>query len=290
MNRARLNIDHLATLLVLVECGNFRAAGARVGLAQPTVSQHLKQLELALGASLMVRGQRGCQPTPAALHLLPYVRSLLRLEGRVAEAVHAHTPPRLGACSNIGIYLLPGLLRDFKRQGGAPPALTIGSNPAVVESLERAEVDAALLEWWDERDGFRWQPWRTEPFVVIVAPMHPLGRAKSIARKDLAHLPLICGEEGTGTGRILRDYFAGVSLPDVVMRLGSTEAVKRAVEAGLGASLVLACTVKQEVREGRLHALPLRDGRLEKSLRLVWRKDLSLKEPLIDYLAAKSIN
>ena len=86
MSRARLNIDHLATLLALVECGSFSAAGTRIGLAQSTVSQHLKQLEQALGAALILRGQRGCKPTPAALRLLPYARSLLRLEERVVEA------------------------------------------------------------------------------------------------------------------------------------------------------------------------------------------------------------
>lgn len=284
MTRPRLNIDHLATLLALVECGSFGAAGVRVGLAQPTVSQHLKHVEHALGTPLIVRGQRGCKPTAAALRLLPYVRSLLRLEERVVEAAAARVP-RLGACSNIGIYILPGLLRDFQRQGGEPPALTIGSNPTVVASLERAEVDAALLEWWDGRDGFDWQPWRSEPFVVIVAPDHPLGRARSISREDLARLPLIGGEDGTGTGRILRDYFAGSALPNVTMRLGSTEAVKRAVEAGLGASLVLACAVEQEVREGRLRAVTLREQPLEKSLRLVWRQDWPREEPLIAFLA-----
>jgi DNA-binding transcriptional LysR family regulator len=289
MSRARLNIDHLATLLALVESGNFNAAGVRVGLAQPTVSQHLKQLEQALGAVLIVRGQRGCKPTAAALRLLPYARSLLRLEQRVVEAAQSRVP-RLGACSNIGIYMLPALLRNFQRQGGEPPALTIGTNPAVVDSLERAEVDAALLEWWDERDGFDWQPWRTEPFVVIVSADHPLASFKSISREELAHLPMIGGEEGTGTGRILQEYFAGTSTPNVTMRLGSTEAVKRAVEAGLGVSIVLACSVEQEIREGRLYALPLRGQPLTKSLRLVWRNDLSTIEPLIEYLTAQSFD
>ena len=116
MSRARLNIDHLATLLALVESGSFSAAGARIGLAQPTVSQHLKLLEQALGSPLIVRGQRGCKPTPAALRLLPYARSLLRLEERVVEAAHARAPC-LGACSNIGIYMLPGLLRDVPATG-----------------------------------------------------------------------------------------------------------------------------------------------------------------------------
>lgn len=289
MSRARLNIDHLATLLALVESGSFTAAGALVGLAQSTVSQHLKQLEQTLGAPLILRGRRGCKPTPAALRLLPYAGSLLRLEERVVEAAHA-SAPRLGACSNIGIYMLPALLHDFQQQGGRPPALTIGSNPTVVDSLERAEVDAALLEWWDERHGFHWRPWRNEPFVVIADPKHPLARAKSISRKELAQTPLIGGEEGTGTGRILREYLADLPMPNVSMRLGSTEAVKRAVEAGLGASLVLACSVQQEVRDGRLRAIALREQPLKKTLRLVWRNDLPREEPLIVFLARTALN
>ncbi len=287
MSRAHLNIEHLATLLALLESGSFGAAAARVGLAQSTVSQHLKQLERALGHTLIIRERRGCKPTPVALRLLPYAKSMLQLERRVAEAAGSRLP-RLGACSNIGIYMLPGLLRDFQEKGGGRPEFVIGSNPEVVRSLEQAEIDAALLEWWDEREGFGWKLWREEPFVVIVAPTHALSRRKSVSRKELARLALIGGEEGTGTGRILREYFAGLPMPNVSMRLGSTEAVKRAVEAGLGASLVLACTVKQEVLDGRLCALSLRDRPLNKSLRLIWRADLSLKEPLIGYLAAQS--
>ena len=125
---------------------------------------------------------------------------------------------------------------------------------------------------------------------MIVAPTHPLGRAKSISRKELAELPLIGGEEGTGTGRILRDYFADMPMPNVSMRLGSTEAVKRAVEAGLGASLVLACSVEQEVREGRLRAVALREHPLKKSLRLVWRNDLPREDPLIAFLARSGLH
>jgi DNA-binding transcriptional LysR family regulator len=101
---------------------------------------------------------------------------------------------------------------------------------------------------------------------------------------------MIGGEEGTGTGRILQEYFAGTSIPNVTMRLGSTEAVKRAVEAGLGVSIVLACSIEQEIREGRLYALPLRGRPLTKSLRLVWRNDLSAIEPLIEYLTAQSFD
>ena len=126
--------------------------------------------------------------------------------------------------------------------------------------------------------------------VVIVAPGHPLGAAPALSRADLARLPLIGGEDGTGTGRLLRDYLGNGPLPNVSMRLGSTEAVKRAVAAGLGASLVLACTIEEEVRDGRLRAIPLRDEPLRKSLRLVWRDDLPGEDPLLRYLADFSWN
>jgi len=74
------------------------------------------------------------------------------------------------------------------------------------------------------------------------------------------------------------------------MRLGSTEAVKRAVAVGLGASPVLACTIEEEVRDGRLRAILLRDEPLRKSLRLVWRDDLPGEDPLLRYLADFSWN
>lgn len=289
MSRERLDLGHLETLLALVESGNFGKAAARVGLAQSTVSQHLRHLEELLGTALIVRARRGCRPTAAALQLLPYARSLLQLEQRVVEAAGGRAL-RLGACSNIGVYVLPRLLRDFAAAGGKSPEIVIGSNPQTVRHLETAEVDAALLEWWDEREGFCWQPWCNEPMVVIVAPGHPLGAAPALSRADLARLPLIGGEDGTGTGRLLRDYLGNGPLPNVSMRLGSTEAVKRAVAAGLGASLVLACTIEEEVRDGRLRAIPLRDEPLRKSLRLVWRDDLPGEDPLLRYLADFSWN
>jgi DNA-binding transcriptional LysR family regulator len=285
MPRPRLSLDDLATFMTIVDCGGFGAAAARLGLAQSTVSQQGKRLEEALGTPLLLRSQRGARPTEAALRVLPYAKSLLHIEERAMSAVAGHDA-RLGACSNIGVYLLPALLRAYRDRGGGAPQLYVAANPDVVRRLARRESDAAVLEWWDERDGFAWRTWRREPLVVIAAPSHPLGGSTSISRSELAKIALIGGEEGTGTGRLLRAYFDGLPMPAVTMQLGSTEAVKRAVEAGLGVSLVLACSVAEEVRSGRLHALALRDGPLEKTLRLVWRSDLAMDEPLLSYLAA----
>lgn len=82
-------------------------------------------------------------------------------------------------------------------------------------------------------------------------PGHPLSGTTSISRKEFARLTLIGVEEAIGTGRLLRDYFAGMAMPDISMRVGSIEAVKRAVESGPGVSPVLACADEQAVRGGR---------------------------------------
>jgi DNA-binding transcriptional LysR family regulator len=285
MSPARLNLEHLATLLELVGSGSFSETATRLGFAQSTVSQHVKRLEDVLGARLILRGQRRCRPTPAALRLIPYAKSILSLEDHIISAVRVRAL-RLGACSNIGIYILPEILRGFAELGGRQPELLIGSNPDIATRLRHAEVDAALLEWWDERDGFNWQAWGNEPLVVITAPDHPLQRAGKISPRQLAKLSLIGGEEGTGTGRLLNTYLGRARGLQIAMQLGSTEAVKRAVAAGLGVSLVPACAVIEEIRDGRLCVLPLEGQPLEKSLRLVWREDLSRDEPLIVYLTA----
>ena len=128
MTRERLNLDYLVTFLALLESGSFGEAGARLGLAQSTISQQLKRLEEALGTLLIVRGKRGCLPTPAALRILPYAKSMLRIEEHVVYASVRHAAC-LAACNNIGIYLLPNLLRAFREQGGTPPTLSSDPTP-----------------------------------------------------------------------------------------------------------------------------------------------------------------
>lgn len=217
------------------------------------------------------------------MRFLPIARSLIAIEARATEAIVGNVL-RLGACTNIGVYVLPELLLGFRATAAALPPLTIGSNPEIATSLDQAEIDVALMEWWDHRPGFRAECWRDEPVVAIAAAGHACAAETAISRARLAAAPLIGGEPGTGTGRILRDHFgAAHPLPRPVVELGSTEAVKRAVIAGLGNSLVLALAVVEEVRSGRLVARPLKPF-LRKPLHLIWRESVSPDHPLISYL------
>lgn len=185
----------------------------------------------------------------------------------------------LGASSNIGIYLLQPYIKSYF-DGRQPPQLQIHRNPLIADKLEAGEIDIAAMEWWDNRPGYVARPWRREELVAIVPPDHPWAKRENIPRALLKGTSLLGGESGTGTGRILARYF-GEELKDirVGMRLGSTEAVKQWVRAGLGVSLVLAGTVAAECRAGSLVAVPLEGQAPSKDLYVIWRDSLAVDAP-----------
>ncbi|HAO25219.1 MAG TPA: LysR family transcriptional regulator [Methylophaga sp.] len=271
-----LNLVWLKSLIAVIEQHSFQAAAIELGLAQPTVTQHIQKLEDMLSVSLIQRGRSGCQPTEHALRLLPYAESMLRLHDRALQAMLTTPSVKVGASSNIGIYLLQPYLQDYLSSQSLEQEkldLLIDANPSIAEKLENAEIDMALMEWWSAKAGFESHIWKTEPLVLIAPPTHPLAKLPVITKSMLAGLNLIGGESGSGTGRLLKNYLHEFQqMPSITMQLGSTEAVKQAVRAGLGISLVFASAVVDEVRHGSLTAIPLEDNTLQKSIQLVWRQ------------------
>lgn len=265
-----LNLSLVKTLLAVVTTKSFRESADNLGLSQPAVSQHIRRLEEDLGVSLIRRDRRGCEPTPAALAFLPFAENMLRLSERAKAAVRQNQL-RIGAGSNIGIYILQPLLKSFMDANpGLDLDVVVDSNPAIAARLESADLDLALMEWWDRRSGFNSIDWRREPVVLIVPPGHPLSRRRTISKSDLIGASMLGGEPGTGTGRLLQTYFGHGATPTVGLQLGSTEAVKHAVAAGLGISLVLASAVHREIAAGELCAIPFSPPELAKDLYAIW--------------------
>jgi DNA-binding transcriptional LysR family regulator len=283
--RRHISLDRLESFIAAAECGGITAAARRLGRSQPTVSQHLQRLETQLDRQLVTRGPGGLTLTAEGRRLLPLARGLLSLDRQFAASDDQAPPLRLGACSNIGIYLLPDLLMDLRRQGQPMPRVAIASNPEIARQLADGEVDVALMEWWDDQAGFTSQIWRREPVVAILPLDHPLAPRKTVTLAALRREKLLGGEGGTGTGRLLRTYLRVGKPLDVAMNLGSTEAVKRAVAAGLGVSLVLQLSVAEHLA-GPARVLAVRPlmPALQKPLHLIWRTGVAADRGLLAYL------
>jgi len=282
-----IDLDQVRSFVAVIEAGSFRDAAQRLELAQPTVSQHVQKLEATLGHLLVERNRARATTTAAGLRFLPFAKALLRLEER-ARATLDQGNLAIGASSNIGVYLLQPLVRAFTsaRPSIGPIDIRIGTNPETARRLEDAEIDIALMEWWDDRPGFEAAVWRREKLVVIVPPEHPWARRMSVEKAKLLREPMIGGEPGTGTARLLQQTFGvDASSLKIGLELGSTEAVKQAVRAGLGISITFESAVRDEVRAGTLRALRVEDMPLAKPLLSIFPAGLSTTSPAAQFNA-----
>ncbi len=267
-----LNLDHLHAFVDVAELGSFSAAAERLSLTQPAVSLQVRQLEQRLGVRLLERTGRRSTPTAAGLVLLEHVR---RIDAAVAGALDAlaeHASGvagrvRLGTGATACTYLLPPLLRSLKdRFPSLEIVVTTGNTAEMLRLLEENRLDVAFATLPIPARGFAVTPVMDDEFMAIFPPdQDPVPEV--VTPQVLAARPVVLYEPGANTRRIVDDWAArgGLTLRPI-MQLGSVEAIKEIVAAGLGC--------------GVLPGMALRDDRIAPGL--VAR---SLEPPLIRKLA-----
>lgn len=284
-NPLMLNLLHARTFLAVLSERGFRAAARGLKLSPSTVVEHIKQLEEDLAAPLLVRRRGVVEATYQGAAFAPLARAMLDTAER-SRAIMVRPALQVAASSNIGIYLLQSTLATFQESDPLAVDLWIGPNHDVAERLANGGADVALMEWWSDRPGFCQHSWRNEPLVVIVAPGHPWATRCTVEVSELAGQTLLGGEPGSGTNTVLRKQLGPLADQlTAVLRLGSTEAVKRAVRAGRGISLVLEAAVSDEVRAGQLVALQLNGIELAKDLKIISPSGLPEAAPATRFIS-----
>jgi DNA-binding transcriptional LysR family regulator len=284
----RLSLDHLRTFADVVELGSFSAAARRLNLTQPAVSLQVKQLEGRLGVRLIERVGRRAHPTAAGRDLLAHVH---RVDAAVAGALAAVADHReggsgrlrLGTGATACIYLLPKVLRDLRQRF---PALEIvvstGNTPDMLRAIEENRIDVALVTLPAAGRMLDVRPVLDDEFVLVAPRGTKL--AREITAAELAKLPLVQYEPGANTRRVVDDWAlrAGLSLK-AVMELGSVEAMKELVGAGLGCSVLPRMALRG--RHEPFVVRPLKP-RLYRKLALVLRRDKPLTKGLRELVRA----
>jgi DNA-binding transcriptional LysR family regulator len=280
----RLNLDHLQTFADVVELGSFSGAARRLKLTQPAVSLQIKQLENRLGVRLIERIGRRAYPTAAGRDLLAHVQQVdAAIDGALA-AVADHREGgigrlRLGTGATACIYLLPPVLRALRQKF---PALEIvvstGNSPDILAALEANTIDVALVTF--PAPGRSLQAvWTRDDEMVAIFPPGAAALPARITADFLAARPLVLYEAGGHARRVIDEWFlrAGVAAKPI-MELGSVEAIKKLVGAGMGCA-VLPHLALAERGGDKLVARPL-SPRLHRKLALVLRRDKQLDRGL----------
>lgn len=262
-----MEFDQLRTLLAVLEHGSFTRAAEALGLSQSTVSFHIKGLELAVGSRLLDRSREGVRATVQGELLRGYAERLWALRSEAMQQLRAESHGQRGrvvvAASTIpGEYLLPSFLARLRlSHPGVSVRVEVSESARALASLMARECDLALVGRRPSDRALVVQPFAQDEVVLVGPSPNPfVARGQALEVESLRHVPLVLRGEGSGTRAAVAELLAraaadGEAAARVVV--GSTEAAKRCVLAGMGLAFLSRHAVADELEAGRLELVPL---------------------------------
>lgn len=259
----RLQVFHTVARLM-----SFTKAAEALHMTQPAVTFQVRQLEEQFNTRLFDRGRNRISLTAAGARVFEYADRIFELYAEMEQGVRELTGDisgslTIGASTTIAEYMLPTLLGDFKkRYPEIGIHLKVSNSEGIVSLVERNAIDLGVVESPVTNRHLVVETCKQDELVAIVPPDHDLANQEGrVACRRVLEYPFICREEGSGTREVINDYLdemvGGSGALKVAMELGSPEAVKGAVEVGMGVSIVSKATVQKELKLGSLVALRL---------------------------------
>lgn len=273
----RYTLRQLEVFVAVARGESVTGACAALALSQSAASAALATLEGQFDAPLFDRlgkrlhlNERGRALLPAAVELLDRAAEL---EARMAG--HAgYGPLHIGATLTIGNYLAAPLMAAFLQQHPeARVLLEVHNTAAIVDRVVHQRLDLGLVEGVVRHPELESEVWLEDDLVVFAAPGHPLSNEVAVTPQQLATLPWILREPGSGTRETFDHAMRHAPLElDVRLELEHTEAIKRAVEAGLGVGCLSQLALRDAFRRGSLVPLATPGLDLHRRFLFIWHR------------------
>ncbi len=255
-----MEIRQLKAFLAIAEAKTFTAGARQVNITQAAISMQIRQLEESVGLPLFTRTPRRVILTEAGEMLINRARKIIREHSaalaEIAEIAGAeHGRLRIGAASaTFATTQLPLILERLKdRFPNAQITVASGTSSALVDRILHGELDVAFVSLPVETSNIQTDLLFSDEIVAIASPQHSLAKEKYISAAQLAGEPLILGETGGNTRRMIDDFFTAANVrPNVVMELSRQEAINKMVENKMGVGMAGAKRIAGEVREKKL--------------------------------------
>lgn len=281
-----MNVKQLEVFVAIVESGSFSRGAEQAYLTQSTASQHIAALEGSCGLRLLDRTGRGAVPTAAGKVLLEHARSVLAALRGTEQALRSFSRAEdvaltVAASTIPGTYLVP--LAAARLRGDLPAVsvtVAIGDSANVVEQLKREVVEVGVLGSQVSDRQLEAEPIGHDRIILVAPAAHPLSAQGGISLSELAVLPLVVREAGSGTGAVVTDALRAAGCRPAELTAGvvlsSSEAVRQAVLAGCGVAFLSEMVVRGELAAGSLREIPVQGLVIERAFTLAWRRGRSL--------------
>ena len=262
MSDRRLQVFHAVARLL-----SFTKAAEVLHMTQPAVTFQIRQLEEQFDTRLFDRAHNRVSLTEAGHVAFEFAETIFEKYSEMENAIHDITGSisgslTLGASTTISEYMLPALLGDFNAKN--PEVLLrlrVSNTDGVVSMIENNVIDLGVVEGPVTNKNLLVEKCRKDDLVVVVQPDHEFANKKSVTIKEVLDCPFICREEGSGTREVVSEHIKeqglGKHALKACLELGSPEAIKGAIEAGMGVSILSSVSIAKELKLGTLKFVPL---------------------------------
>lgn len=262
MSDRRLQVFHAVARLL-----SFTKAAEVLHMTQPAVTFQIRQLEEQFDTRLFDRAHNRVSLTEAGHMAFEYAEIIFEKYSELENAIREITGNisgslTLGSSTTISEYMLPSLLGEFNTKNPEVSLrLRVSNTEGIVSMVENNVIDLGVVEGPVTNKNLLVEVCRKDDLVVVVPPDHELASLDSVSVDKMLEHPFICREEGSGTREVIVEHLKaqGVSKHALksCLELGSPEAIKGAIEAGMGVSVLSRVSLNKEIKLGILKAIPL---------------------------------
>jgi DNA-binding transcriptional LysR family regulator len=289
----QLNLHRLSIFMTVVESGGFSAAAQKLYMSQPSVSNHVRNLEQSLQTTLIDRSGPRIRPTAEGEVLVEYARRVFLLTEEAVSAIREVSGVQtgrleVGGTTTVGTYLLPRLLARFRdRYQGIECDIVVGNNGQIIKRLLDGELGLAIVAGQPGAPQLKTETVLDERLLLVCAPGHRLAARPgpvdgvgddaapaAVTPKELAAERFLLREPGSQTRDLQEAALIGWDLDDIAKAdMWGPETIKQSVAAGLGISLISEHAIDAEVREGRLAVVEVDPPLRSRPVVVAYRRD-----------------
>lgn len=284
-----MTIRHLKIFLEVVDSGSMTQAGKNLYITQPSVSQAIKEIEDHYNIKLFDRLARKLYITDIGEEFLAYARHIISLyEDMEQQMGHSRRTSklRIGGSLTIGTYLLSELSRDFMLQNQDIQIKAVIDNTRVLEEMViKSQLDFALVEGPIHSEDLVARAFMEDELILISSPDHPLAGTRSIKLEDLAGEELVVRESGSGTRELFENtMLARGYATNIKWICNNPEAIKNAVKANIGMSVISKMAVEKEIKKGLLSTVPMEGLELKRKFNIIYHKNKYITGAMEEFL------